>query len=155
MTEQQALEDAKAAVARNCAGCDAPDLDDADLEYVVRSARVASFWTANTYVRFGALVCATSDGTRYRVSQAGTTGATEPAWSTGAAFVDGDAVLEPAVSQIGLYDISKASAAGWQLKAGKAAAMTATSSAGQSAQLNQVRVSCMQMAASFQQQGVA
>ena len=80
---------------------------------------------------------------------------TAPVWGEGFVY-DGEVVYQQVMtSQAGAYDLNEASARGWRMKAGRAASMTSTTSAGQSAQLDRVKSACMEMAASYQQQGVA
>ena len=70
---------------------------------------VATVWTANTTKNQGDIVCPTNgvDGMFFRVTTAGTTGATEPSWTKiiGQSVYDGSVVYE-AYSSV-FNDLSK------------------------------------------------
>jgi hypothetical protein len=113
-----------------------PPLTGADIDDLLRRARRADrygrapqmypAWHASqAYVANALIVPVPANGHVYRVTVAGTTAATPPVWPTtsGATVTDGGVTFAEAGAPAweGTWDLDSAAAAGWRLKAAKAA----------------------------------
>jgi hypothetical protein len=116
-------------------------------------------WTANTLVRVGAFVVPTiRNGSVYRATVAGTTGATEPVWPTsvGGAVSDASASWErsSAAPWVPTWDLAAGAVYGWRIKAGRAASGYQFSDGGASFARNQILEHCLKMIQLYSGSGV-
>jgi hypothetical protein len=143
-------EDALEELRSECAPDQLPTLDDSELEKILDKHIRVKTWTANTFFRVGTIVYPTvRTGTKYRVIRAGTTGATEPGWST----VDGSTISSGSVTFdsdgdefLSIYDMRAAKEAAWIRKAGKATRFMKTGGMDMSA----IQKNCLEMAKQFE-----
>ncbi len=126
-----------------------PELDDVELNSILDSVQRASFWASTTAFTFGTVVLpATKNGHRYRCSQGGTSGTSEPIWPTrdGSRVTDGTVIWEEYGADFdNVFDIRAAAHQAWTVKVAKASQLFDLS--GQS--LNQITEHCRAMAESF------
>lgn len=173
MTDSEIRQLAKEELARNCQACTPPELDDGDLEALLTSGQAAQVWQADTVYPPGAVVVADAlSAMSYRAIAGGTSGPTPPSWpgysygwsgvptalyccAMGTVITDGGVTWTQAGIVTSLYDIERASADGWLLKAAKAVTLIQSSSAGQSTALQLVFDHCQKMAAEWQPYKVA
>lgn len=108
-------------------------------------------WTASTALTVGALIVPTvRNGHVYKVTVAGTTGTTEPTWplTSGTTVTNGAVTFQEsgAAPWTATWDLNSAAAAGWRLKAGKAAGRYQWSAEGMSYARQQTIDHCLRMA---------
>lgn len=116
-------------------------------------------WKASAALALGAMrVPTTRNGYVYRVSTAGTTGASEPAWPTtlNATVTDGMAVwtCSAVASWTPTYDLRYAAAEGWEMKAAKVVGSFDVKAGSVDAKRNQVYQACMRKVRQFRGGGI-
>jgi len=108
----------------------APVLTSGELEAVLDRNKQASYWAATTAFTLGAFIQPTTkNGHRYKCTQAGTTGSTEPTFplGTGSLITIGTAkFIEDGVEFANVYNVQRAAEQGWRLKAAKASQFIST-----------------------------
>jgi hypothetical protein len=101
-----------------------PVLDEFDLNTILDNNKHGKMWAADTAFAYDdRVIPLTRNGHVYRVTEAGTTGATEPVWPTeyGDTLIDGSVTFEEYAEHMGsIYDIRGAIHEAFLLKASKA-----------------------------------
>lgn len=122
-----------------------------ELDDIIVAAQRAVVWTAGTYLRSGQFVLSTVRGGQiFEVVRAGTSGVSEPSWSTGAGtwpysdsgattVVDNGVTYRVWDDSVGLYDIREACKQACLLKARKIATSVDFSADGVSIKNSQLR----------------
>lgn len=134
-----------------------------ELDSVLVAAKVASTFAASTAYAYGAVVLpSTRNGRRYRVTQGGTSGATEPTWPTDAYGTVTSGSGSPALTfeedgpaPSNIYDVRRAAYEAWNLKAAKASDRVSLTSDGQSVSEHQTPQFCLSKAQRYAPLGVA
>lgn len=114
-----------------------PVIDTAELSAILEDTARATIWAAATAYTVGDVVLPTvRNGRRYRVTQAGTSGATEPTWSTSQQSTLTDGTSDPLLRWVeagpdfdNVYNVRAAIHAVCDVKARKASALVATGNA--------------------------
>lgn len=127
-----------------------PTLDSTQLDSILDSTARAAIWTASQTYEVGSVILPTvRNGRRYRVAEGGTSGATEPSWSTanGARISDGDDLVfvEDGPDFRNVFNVRAAIHKAWIVKASKASALFASGNA----QMQQAYEQCLKQAQAF------
>lgn len=154
MSDASDLEAARAEVIRRAQTAVDPVLTSSgggnEVDAILASHKVASTWAASTAYKVGDVVMPNPrDGHRYKCIQAGTSGASQPSFSTGdyARTTDNAVVWEEAGEQFSsVYDVRSAIREAWELKAAKASDRTNFSADGASISAHQTPEFCLRMA---------
>jgi hypothetical protein len=151
MEQEKALQIAIQAVAVFARACDPPTLDTGELEACVLATQAALPWVANSvYLVNQRITPGPPNGYFYLCLATGLSGATQPQFSGTGTIVDGTCTWVQGGLFEGYYDHGRAIFEAWRLKAAKAAALVAASSAGQNYQMQTVYEQCQQMARNWQ-----
>lgn len=105
-----------------------PALTETEIETILDRCKRASTWTsARLFIAGDVIVPTVRNGHRYRATRGGTSGSTEPTWSTTEVSTLSDGSSSPALSWVedgldygNVYDVRQAAQSCWALKARKA-----------------------------------
>lgn len=128
MTLEQQKNAAKAFVTLYAQPTVFPELSDEEIEAILVQVQQARIWEASTAYEFGDIVLPTvKNGRRFVCAQAGTSGVTEPKWTTfhQGLTSDGAALIwqEAGPDWANVYDKVRAVHLAWTLKASKASSL--------------------------------
>lgn len=129
-----------------------------ELDQTILSSARGVKWSASLPLTYGQVVLPTvSMGRRFRVTKAGTTGSSEPAWpdTDKATVTDGTVTLVEDGFDYGLYDKRRAKYGAWNLKAAKAAERISFSADGRTLQAQQLFDHCQMMAKQYVSVGIS
>lgn len=134
-----------------------PTVSAGEIADLLEDAQRASLWIAATAYTVGTVIVPTvanANGHRFVCVTAGTSGATEPTWTTGrqSQVTDGTTLVwQETGTDYGhvLWDLQAAASAGWMLKAGKAAPQFDFSDENQNFKKSQIHAHCLKMAAYY------
>lgn len=126
-----------------------PKLEQSELEQIIDNAIRVKTWAPNTFFKAGTIVYpSTRTGVKYRVIRAGTTGPTEPVWSSYSWIsTDGGVTFENDGEEFpSIYDVNDAIRKAWLLKASKASRFMKTGGM----DMSQIQRNCLEMAKRFE-----